>query len=237
MRSLIKRPPSSAAEHFGCYRACTRFISGLWEHTGTVRAYAENIFLRHHSNLMRKVLALSVAFILTVLFQKKSEAFQGYNTIITTSSVVETTLLAQTSSQFLGTIVPNPFSAGTYTMNLTGLNPNYVPTGSVVQPPPPLPCQLDQDVKDLEALLPTIASDSYTNGWINGWTTEIYRDTAVDNHYLLSCSSTNTFHVLGSTSTFDTKISSTTCLEVLREAQNATYQLLYSTPLVTPGGF
>jgi hypothetical protein len=153
-----------------------------------------------------------------------SEAFQGYNVVITTSSSVETSFLASTTAQFQAILTPNPFASNTYAVNLFGFNPNYVAPGQIV---PSAPCQLDQDISNM------VANSTWTfvYGFADGMTYQQNQETGVVGYFGNLCRSATYFNLIeSSTKTF----SAATCSDVIETIENQLFNLSVSTPIVIP---
>jgi len=134
-------------------------------------------------------------------------------TVVTTSTAapagLEQQFIANATNYMNAIYYKNPFAPNTYQLTLLGLNPQYIK--------------------------PIDYTDSYTNGYANGTTDQVYREIGVNNGFFNNCASTGTWLAPGSTSTYITLDSTTTCVEVLNNIAYSMYQLLYGT--YTPQGF
>lgn len=140
-------------------------------------------------------------------------------TVVTTSTGapagLEDSFIAQTTTQFNASLYVNPLFAGTYQIQLFGVNPSYNPPLTNV---------------DLENMIVTISSWSYPYGWADGMRYERGTDLQYMSNFLTDC-------VNDSTSTFNMNIDTTTCVAAISAVQNFIYQLDFSTPTAVPGDF
>ena len=130
--------------------------------------------------------------------------------------------------QFLGTEIGNPFVANTYTINLMSLNPNYVAPGQVV---PSLPCQLDQDIANMEATDVYLSTSGYVYGFADGMVYQQHSETNVVDSFAQLCASATDFNLIqATTKTWNTA----TCQDVATTIANQLFNLQASTPIVIP---
>jgi len=172
-------------------------------------------------DVFRKSLRVGAAVILLGLgLGSIGRAYTVEVTASTAPAGTENAFLQATQQQFNVQITTNPFFQNTYNMTLYGPNPNYNP--------PPTNIQL------LNSLV-TVDSYTYVYGWGDGETKERFTDLQYMNNFAVDCIniSTSTFFVVGSTTIYDTAISSTTCLEAVTTIQNYIYQ--QSFPVITTG--
>lgn len=152
----------------------------------------------------------------------EGRAFQGYNVIITTTPTVQAAFLTATTSQFQAIVMPNPLASNTYSINLTGINSNYVV-------PSTASCfSLDVDVdtttleNDLAALVaagPQIITDPYVYGFASGMAYAQHQDNILTEQFEVKCST------------------ALSCQAVTSAIDQAIFQESLSTPTVIPMGF
>lgn len=163
-------------------------------------------------------------------------AYQGYNVVITTDPVLESTFLSQTTNQFNNTLYTNPFFPGTYQIGLLGLNPNYSQSVSSTSGCFPINVSIDSTTlaADLEALAaagPQVITDPLVYGFASGMSyqqqQEIGSLAALDN----LCASTTNFNLVSATTA---TWSNATCMDALTTGIINLYQLSLSTPTPLP---
>lgn len=150
----------------------------------------------------------------------------AYTVVIPSTSApagLEAAFLANATNYIDSILFVNPFVKDTYQLTLLGINPNYIP-----------PTNVSIDTTTWFNTILAISSDTYTNGFANGLTAQIYNEIGVENGDFDLCTSTSSWYVVGSTTVLDVNFSSTTCMEVLDRTAFDTYQLLYATN--TQGG-
>lgn len=155
---------------------------------------------------------------------------EAYTVVVPSTSApagLEALFLANATNYINSTLFVNPFAKNTYQLTLLGLNPNYVP---------PVNVSIDTTTwfSNIQAMQ-AISTNTYLMGYAQGTTDQVYREIGVSNGYYSLCSSTRTWLVPGSTSTYTKLDSTTTCTIVLDNLDYSMYQLLYAT--YTPKGF
>jgi hypothetical protein len=127
---------------------------------------------------------------------------------------LEQELIANTTTQYQATLLVNPFFAGTYQINISGLNPNFNSSPT------------NQQLLDY---LVTVDSWTYVAGWANGESYQQSVDTKIADDFTAWCSSAPYFGLVS--------IDSTTCLAVAGGLAAEIVQMHLSAPTVVPGDF
>lgn len=183
-----------------------------------------------HSALSRTTrIRLGNAFLAVViscaLFAGPAESAGTINTYFSSSAPASlmADFLASTTNQYLGSLVPSPYFANTYSLTLSGKNPNYFP------PVVPAPSTPTVNATQLLQALVDVSTSTYIYGWADGVDNERKRDTGFINNFLVNCSSAPYFKapVAG--------WSISVCTTTLATAYNFIYQQSFSTPIAPPG--
>lgn len=142
------------------------------------------------------------------------------------SAALAKDLLANATNQYIGTITPSAYFANTWTLTLTGKNPNYNP------PPPPVSSTPTVDATQLLGALVAVSTSTYPYGWADGMEYGRYLDLGRVSYYDINCSSPTVFDPNVSSATW----SVVTCNTALGVVHDSIYQLNLATPTVVPGG-
>jgi len=171
-------------------------------------------------NCIRKALSIAgaIGFVLSLgpLFPSPAQAY----TVVTVSTKaapgLESAFIAETTTQYEASLFINPLFAGTYQVQLIGLNPNYNPPITNVQ---------------LLSSLPSAATTNYVPGFADGMT---YQQQVIEGLVgtLGNLCSSPTDYMLIQTGigTFNTP----TCQDVTTTIINQLFQLSLSTPTPIP---
>jgi hypothetical protein len=181
-----------------------------------------NAIQRFTVSLCRAGVLLSVGAAIALFSAAKAGA---YTVVTSTAPGVEQDFLAATTTQFLSTVVPNPFFPNTQSVALFGLNPNYVAPGQLV---PSLPCNLDQDV----ATLVSVTTQTFVYGWASGMVYQTQAEEGFVGSMGDLCQGATNFTLsAASTTTWNTA----TCQDVVSNIEDQLFNLSLSTPPVLPG--
>jgi hypothetical protein len=169
-----------------------------------------------------------------MIMSSTTEAFQGYNVIVTTDPVSQAALLANTTNEFIAKVTPNPLVANTYQITLFGLNPAYVAPSTTSCFQLSVPVDTTTLNADLSALIlagPQVIQDPIAYGFASG---EEYNNNTVENmvgEYGVNCSSPTAFNLTQTgVGTFDRS----TCQDTISTIENALFELNLSTPTPLP---
>lgn len=121
---------------------------------------------QHRIFVMRSILVIG----LTLLGSAKAIATVNVS-FTSQAQTLQNEFIANATSQYLGTLVPSPYFAGTYTLTISGKNPAYQPNCPACPacPPPSSNCTLtQQQVDDLIY----VSTTTYPQGFANGMDAE-----------------------------------------------------------------
>lgn len=136
---------------------------------------------------------------------------------------IEAQLIAQTTTQFNATVVPNPFFPNTYQIEVFGENTSYNP--------PVTSAQLLQQINMDAQYMATVDSSTFINGFADGMAYQQSQEENLVSYYAVNCSTPTLFNLSQtSTTTFD----SNTCGDVATTIDEALFQLSQSSPIVIP---
>lgn len=127
--------------------------------------------------------------------------------------------IASTTNQYLGTLTKSTLFANTWTLNITGPNPNY-------QPPAPPDNLTAQEV--LNALV-ALSTATYPYGWADGIEYGRGVDLGRLSHYIVNCGTPTVF---GATSA---NWNQGVCTSALMSASQDIYDLRFDSPTIVPG--
>ncbi len=127
-------------------------------------------------------------------------------------------LIASTTAQFLGVLKPSAFLPNTFSLTISGRNPNYKPQPAETA-----------SVKDLLNTIVTISTATYPYGWADGMEYGRWVDLGRVSYYVVNCSTPSVFG--GSTTTWNAGV----CNDALSKVHQDIYDLNYATPTVVPG--
>ena len=171
-----------------------------------IHSVLERISFSSMSMWKKRLIAVVIGFALFAGLVSRSQAFQGYNVVVTTDPTTEANFLSAMTEQFDVTATSNPFVSNTYQINLYGLNPSY-------NAPPAPPSTLEESL----SLGATVYLYGYRDGaWYDQKTTANIAEDSVVN-----CSTPP-----AGSQTWDIP----TCQATAQAIYDAIYQLSLSTP-------
>lgn len=170
-----------------------------------------NTFITKLVGFTSVVTAMTLSLLIGI--GSRTDAFQGYNVVITTDPVTESNFLANTTTYFEAKLVPNPLIANTYQLNLYGLNPSFNAPPTTLQ----------------DAL--SLGSTVYVYGFANGMTYQNKVSENLTSGMIELCGNATNFNLIqATTATFNLA----TCQDVLSNLIDEFFNIDLSTPTPIP---